>query len=1327
MNTLTKAMILGMLAVVCLGVCVMSDDSDAATATPTYTDGDWGYDLITSNGVTTAKIVSYSGAGGGAITIPTTIGGYTVTELGKDANSGNNNVFESSLTATDLIIPDGITRINQNACANLSNFTGTLSIGHTVDTLRSGCFANCGFTGALTVPSSITTMYGGTGVTGTFQNCTGFTSLTLENGMSGNLANKMFMGCTGITGPVVIPDGVRSIRTETFRECTGITSVVFGSGITFIDDRAFYGCTGLTGTLTIPDNITSLSQGSYNDVRTFYGCTGLDSVIIGNGLTKIPRECFSNCSGLTSITFGNSLIEIGGGSDYGASPFYGCINLAGPLTLPNTLVTIGAYAFYQLSGLTGPLIIPNNVTTIGGHAFHGCTGFTSLTIGTSVSEIKPGVFSQCTGLTGDLVIPDSVTTIYSSYYYSSSSQSTKEANPFYNCGFDGSLILGDGLTSVTTYSFGEVHFQDDLVIGDSITSISKLDCCATCTGTLTIGNGVTSIDYNAFKSFLFTGSLNLPNGLLIIGKGAFYNCKGFTGSLVIPSTVTTIGQHSTSNTSNSDGVFYGCTGFTGNLVIPDSVTLIGDYAFSGCTGLTGTLTLGSGATALNPYCFSNCRFTGNLTIPSNFTHIQGYAFQSNTGFTSLTLNEGLVSIWYGAFKRCTGLTGQLVIPNSVTTLGSTAYNYGVFQECTGLTSVVLGNHIQTIGSSCFQGCTSLSGNLAIPDSVTYIGIKAFYQCAFNGTLTIGNHVQTIEYGAFNYAGSFVGDLIIPDSVTTFGKSDSQGYNQEPVFQSSGFTGSLTIGNGITIIPQGTFYGCGFTGTLTLGSNVTQIGSYDSSSLGTFAGIPFTGPLVIPNSVITIKSEAFRNCTGFTSLTFGSGIQNIGFRVFSGCTGFTGNLTIPSSVISIGRNYYDTNYAYDSYSFADCTGFTSLTIENGLVYIGRGAFSGCTGFRGDLVIPDSVTRLEAGFGVSYETQAPFYNCGFDGSLIIGNGLTGGISEYQFKGCNFQDDCVIGDSITSISVSGLECCRQCTGTLTLGSGLTSIGRQAFYNFHFTGPLVLPDGLEIIQYGAFYGCSGFTGALVIPGSVTTIGNDDTSNNYGAFYGCSGFTSLTIEDGVEFIGRNTFSGCIGLTGNLVIPDSVTFIGTHSFYNCKNISSLKISNEITSIPTYAFYNCIGLTGTLIIPDGVTTIGTRAFYYYDTDVGGLNTVVLGKGLTSIGESAFAGYTYPVKKLSNIVAYSDPTLGDNVFNRTSVSQILNLTDSNLTNIVPGNRGISSDAVIRTDFEDTAMLQRMDETIIVDKEGTEYDLMRVIPIFMALAILVGIAYYIRGNKT
>ena len=149
--------------------------------------------------------------------------------------------------------------------------------------------------------------------------------------------------------------------------------------------------------------------------------------------------------------------------------------------------------------------------------------------------------------------------------------------------------------------------------------------------------------------------------------------------------------------------------------------------------------------------------------------------------------------------------------------------------------------------------------------------------------------------------------------------------------------------------------------------------------------------------------------------------------------------------------------------------------------------------------------------------------------------------------------------------------------------------------TGPLVIPetktiDGVTYTVTGignsAFSGCSGLTGDLVIPNTVTAIGNS-------AFQSCGGFTgSLTIGNSVTTIGNNAFRNCMGFTGSLVIPDSVTSIGGYTFMNCTGFTgNLIIGNSVTTIGTLAFACQYGgnYSGSLVIPNSVTTIGTGTF------------------------------------------------------------------------------------------------------------------------------------------
>ena len=137
---------------------------------------------------------------------------------------------------------------------------------------------------------------------------------------------------------------------------------------------------------------------------------------------------------------------------------------------------------------------------------------------------------------------------------------------------------------------------------------------------------------------------------------------------------------------------------------------------------------------------------------------------------------------------------------------------------------------------------------------------------------------------------------------------------------------------------------------------------------------------------------------------------------------------------------------------------------------------------------------------------------------------------------------------------------------------------------------DGKCVIEFDApitkiptraFYNCKNLTGNLVLPNSVTTIGEQ-------AFSGCFGFTGdLTIPNSVKTIGEAAFSGCFGFTGDLIIPNSVTTIRKRAFYGCSGFTgSLTLPNSVTTIESSAFYNCKGFTGDLSLPKSLEVVGT---------------------------------------------------------------------------------------------------------------------------------------------
>ena len=224
----------------------------------------------------------------GSITIPSRIGRYDVTSIGKRA------FFGCSLLES-VIIPNSVTSIVVQAFYGCSGLT------------------------SVTIPDSVTSIGNGA-----FMYCSGLTSVTIPDSVT-SIEYYTFSQCSGLTS-VTIPDSVTSIGTHAFEGCSGLTSVTIGNSVTSIGDYAFRQCSGLTS-VTIPDSVTSIVNSA------FEGCSELTSVTIGNSVTRIGDGAFRECSGLTSVTIPDSVTSIGNDA------FRKCISLENITFLGNAPVT----------------------------------------------------------------------------------------------------------------------------------------------------------------------------------------------------------------------------------------------------------------------------------------------------------------------------------------------------------------------------------------------------------------------------------------------------------------------------------------------------------------------------------------------------------------------------------------------------------------------------------------------------------------------------------------------------------------------------------------------------------------------------------------------------------------------------------------------------------------------------------------------------------------------------------------------------------------------------------------------------------------------------
>jgi hypothetical protein len=266
---------------------------------------------------------------------------------------------------------------------------------------------------------------------------------------------------------------------------------------------------------------------------------------------------------------------------------------------------------------------------------------------------------------------------------------------------------------------------------------------------------------------------------------------------------------------------------------------------------------------------------------------------------------------------------------------------------------------------------------------------------------------------------------------------------------------------------------------------------------------------------------------------------------------------------------------------------------------------------------------------------------------------------------------------------------------GVPVREIGSSAFSNQGALTGVTLPEGITVVQDGAFWGCTALA-RVTLPESLTTIGAR-------AFGNCTGLKSITIPSGVDSIAPMAFytgiltdisvekgNGTYEVNGGVlfdkanktlhtypdkksgdyyIVPAGTAAIGESAFFTCYNLRSVTLPEGLAAIGDNAFYSCGNMTG-IELPNSLTSIGSGAFSYSSQ----MHDIIIPKGVTSIGYGAFSAtnmdeiileagntayqsadgvlydivnkalHTYPNKKAGAeyLVENGTKTIGDNAF-------------------------------------------------------------------------------------
>ncbi|MBO6189637.1 MAG: leucine-rich repeat protein [Alloprevotella sp.] len=321
--------------------------------------------------------------------------------------------------------------------------------------------------------------------------------------------------------------------------------------------------------------------------------------------------------------------------------------------------------------------------------------------------------------------------------------------------------------------------------------------------------------------------------------------------------------------------------------------------------------------------------------------------------------------------------------------------------------------------------------------------------------------------------------------------------------------------------------------------------------------------------------------------------------------YSGYLTIPSTV-SHGGKQYDV-VAIGNRAMANCTELKTLVVEEGITAVNDSALYHCTGLQ-RITLPTTLTRIGYvalnGIGVKKLRLPAFTSYCLLETQSMGDcpNLTDlyldAPSSRIFTFTNaYNAHPFIGGSggFAYTAAKGQPV------TLHLVANATDYADEMPWSLFETVKYDNQPGITIVDTDPLtYELTSNTTACVaacnpnaedkvfIPESVTIEGKNYivTSIKSRALANAK-IRDVVMPNTLTYIGDSAFYNC-EILRDINIPNSVTAIGPYAFAGCEKATSLTLGNSVKSIGAYAFYNC-QYVETLHIPASVRTIGEAAF------------------------------------------------------------------------------------------------------------------------------------------
>lgn len=616
-------------------------------------------------------------------------------------------------------------------------------------------------------------------------------------------------------------------------------------------------------------------------------------------------------------------------TEIAANAFKDCSNLK-KVILPDTINYIGQYAFTG-SGIE-EIVIPDSVKKIDNYAFSDCESLKKVTLSNNLTYLGEYAFTKTS--IEEIVIPDTITEI-------------KEGT-FKDCTQLSDITFPNNLTTIKSDAFENIGIVD-LVIPDTVTEIYYAFQHCTHLAKVTLGTGLTYCDLKAFRScYSLIEIINLSQ-LTYSARDLAYIPSYLTIHSTEDSECTFIEEDDNRFFLYNDKLyFYEYFGTNGTTHLPHSVTVNGKeyknydiykYAFY-INNVITSVYVPNAVSEIGDYAFAYCSNLSELILGDNITNVGEYLFAYTDKLESINIPENFTFSSY-TFENAPHIIEIYDPFNKIGAVNSYGFEivHSSINEASSIHEQDDYHFFKKNDKYYLFNYVGDSDELILPEkyknSAYYIYDYAFYYISSIKNLSIPDSILGVGK-------NIVGNFLRPSWATE--ETSTQNIKGTDYTYTYTYLGNENNPYLVLYYVSNSSYDIKYNLPLTTTINSkTEIIADNALGLSSGGHYPkYSGTVTIPENVRTIGKSSFQFNEALTSLVFASNSQLkiIEDNAFYSCS-IKQDLEIPEGVTYIG------NWAFHG------NNLTSLTLPKTISYIGKYAFEGTFS---SLILPKSIKEI-----------------------------------------------------------------------------------------------------------------------------------------------------------------------------------------------------------------------------------------------------------------------------------------------------------------------------------------------------------------------------------